>query len=148
MKRYRIILSVIAVVLLIAGGLWLYWERQLPLQDFLPQEDAVACSLMGAVFEGHVIYSVDDDTAERIIRCLNSAGADRGPHFDSWHGDAFAVMISYTGETHPWVSIVVNDSGQILLFNGEEDKSYYFEGGEELYRQIRAIAEDLPGGAS
>ena len=135
---------VILALLLAAGGFWLYWEQELPLGAYLPQESWNDVSLLGVVFEGHVNYTVDEDAAEQIITCLNNAKVDRGPRFESTKGEAFSALISYMGDAHSWAAIALIEDGRIMVFNSEAGREYFFEGGGELYRRIHAIAEGLP----
>ena len=144
MKTWKKILTAALAVSLLAGGFWLYWEQDLPLSGYLPQQDGYEVSLVGIVFEGHDIYEVDASSAEQIVACLNAAEADRGPAFDSYNGNSFSITVFYTEEPRPMAVIVLIDDGRILLQSSEDDTAYFFEGGEDLYRQIKAIADNLP----
>ena len=144
MTKTKKILLVALVLLLAVGGFWLYWEQDLLLSNYLPQQDRYEVSLIGVVFEGHEIYEVDASSAEQIVNCLNNAAADRGPSFDSYNGESFSITVFYKEDPRPMAVILLIDDGRILLQSSIDDIGHYFEGGEDLYQQIKAIAEKLP----
>ena len=144
MTKTKKFLLVVLVLLLAVGGFWLYWEQELSLGDYLPQQDRYEVSLIGVVLEGHDIYEVDASAAEQIVNCLNNAAADRGPSFVSHNRESFSVTVFYLEEPRPMVSVTLIDDGRIGLYNSKDGRQYFFEGGESLYQQIKAIAENLP----
>lgn len=146
-KHTKILIAVLVIAILLAGGLWLYWEREIPLQAQLPDEQWHDVTLVAIVFENsqieHKSYTVDEEASEEIMEALRAAKTERRRRFDDTDADSFWIVISVGGEEHGMWSLLLGENG-LLSISDPDGKAHYFEGCQDLYRQIKAVADELP----
>ena len=143
MSKNKKRLILVFVLCLVLSGLWLYWEREIPLQDQLPDADWYKVQFHGMYFEGYVEYTVEDLDADLLLSILNAARVDRGPEFETLDGDSLMLWL-YPGGTPPTL-ITVREDGRISVMEKLSDKHIrYYEGGEDLYRRLQSKAQTLP----
>ena len=147
MKKWiKILLAVIvAVALLIGCGLWFYFEQTVALADILPQ-DQHDLSLVAVVFEDgqtqHKAYAEENTVSGEIMEALRGTQAERTRSFDDVRADFFWIVV-WTGDGHDMWNLCLTHEG-LLRITSPDNRNFYFENCQELYRRIQTIAEELP----
>jgi hypothetical protein len=89
----------------------------------------------------HVSYQVNEEVTQTILAALKEANVSRRPSSEESVGEIIWITLCM-GNDHDMISIFLSEGGQLDI-TGEGDWHYY-EGCEEMYRQIRTLAEKLP----
>lgn len=145
MSRGKKAAVLIVVFALLCLGLWMYWEREIPLTDILPDAAWIKVRLLAG----------DPDSQEReqefasppleeILAAADAVKVTRDGKNPNLTGKYFQLYL-YRENSDPTV-IYVKNTGQILI---AADLSHYryYEGGEEFFDALSAICAGLPNAA-
>ncbi len=145
MSRGKKAAVLIAAFALLCLGLWMYWEREIPLTDILPDATWIKVRLLAG----------DPDSQERerefasppldeILAAADTAKVTRDGKNPNLSDKYFQIYL-YREDGDPTV-IYVKNTGQILI---AADLDHYrcYEGGEEFYEALSAICAGLPNAA-
>ena len=139
------LMIVVIVLLIVAVTLWIYWGQTLSLRSFFPDDRWYYDMTVLGLFEEHIVFAVDEETAGEIFALLESAELKRGGlPFNSWRGDTVQINTFYKAEKGHWLAILLIEDGRVKVTDFGKKKDYCFRGGEDLYNSILAITEELP----
>ena len=132
--------AIVAVVLLIGGGFWIYMEAQISIMKYLPEGDWQRVTITLQAPRTITEYSVDKEAVVEIQEILSNTKLNRGSAFiPELEGAWYSVQIDD-------VLIMVVKDGRVLLmewYGTGEEKISYFEGGEDLYLKLNALTREL-----
>ena len=145
MKNLKKITAAICLLALVNGGLWWYWERPLPLDRLIPQEQWVRMELEQMLpnnLAGDLEFQ--DPPMEEILELLPAirvTRTEKRPYLDD---ECFRITL-YKGEAWPTV-LYVDSSGRIdIAADMQFDDWKNYEGGEALYRYLYNLSQNLAG---
>ena len=145
MKNLKKITAAICLLALVNGGLWWYWERPLPLDRLIPQEQWVRMELEQMLpnnLAGDLEFQ--DPPMEEILELLPAirvTRTEKRPYLDD---ECFRITL-YKGEAWPTV-LYVGSSGRIdIAADMQFDDWKNYEGGEALYRYLYNLSQNLAG---
>lgn len=142
MSRGKKAAILIAAFVLLIFGLWMYWEREIPLTEILPDVSWTKVRLLAG----------DPDSQEReqefasppldeILAAADAAKVTRDGK-NPYLSDKYFQLYLYREDGDPTV-IYVKNTGQIMIA-ADLDHYRYYEGGEEFYEALSAICAGLP----
>ena len=140
-KQMKIwVAAIVAVVLLIGGGLWIYMEAQISIMKYLPEGDWQRVSLRAGAPLSRREWVVDEEAVVEIQEILSNTKLNRGSAFiPELEGAWYSVQIDD-------VLVMVVKDGRVLLmewYGTSEEKISYLEGGEDLFLKLRALSREL-----
>ena len=138
--KTKIILVALLIVAAIFGGIAIYNNYKMQLKDLIPEENWYHVELSAATPTETTAYAVDDDAAWEILQTIIVPQVDRGGVFASAEGNGVTVTLR-TQNGEKTCSITVMEDGRLSLTSG--DKTRYYEGAQELYRQLALIGKHL-----
>lgn len=131
----------IAAFVLLISGLWIYWEREIPLMELLPDASWTKARLLAGDSDSQKReQEFASPPLDEILAAVNVTKV-------TWDGknpylsDKYFQLYLYREDGDPTV-IYVKDTGQIIIAT-DLDHYRYYEGGEELYEALSAICADL-----
>ena len=139
--KTKIILVALLIVAAIFGGIAIYNNYKMQLKDLMPEENWYHVALSAATPTETTAYAMDDDAAWEILQTIIVPQVDRGGVFASAEGNSVTVTLR-TQNGEKTCSITVMEDGRLSLTSG--DKTRYYEGAQELYRQLALIGQYLP----
>ncbi len=150
-KQMKIwVAAIVAVVLLIGCGLWVYFGRRVSLAKYLPEDMGKISDIsflspprgnrIGSVHS----YFVDKQAAEKIKSLLLETKLRRIPFKEELLDYEIACEFSIGRD----VSVGIRDTGIVVLSIYEdglnsERTHFFFAGGEELYQKLDELADTL-----
>ena len=145
MKNLKKITAAICLLALVNGGLWWYWERPLPLDRLIPQEQWVRMELEQMLpnnLAGDLEFQ--DPPMEEILELLPAVRVTRAEKRHYLDDECFRITL-YKGEAWPTV-LYVDSSGRIdIAADMQFDDWKNYEGGEALYRYLYNLSQNLAG---
>ena len=143
--KTKIILVALIVVALIFGGISLYNNYKMQLNELIPEENWYHVEISAATPTESTAYAVDDEAAWEIMQTIIVPQVDRGGVFAPEEGNSLTVRLS-TQDAAYIFAITVMEDGRLSLSSKTADgeKVRYYEGAAELYRQLKLIADLLP----
>lgn len=145
MKNLKKITAAICLLALVNGGLWWYWERPLPLDRLIPQEQWVRMELEQMLpnnLAGDLEFQ--DPPMEEILELLPAVRVTRAEKRHYLDDECFRITL-YKGEAWPTV-LYVGSSGRIdIAADMQFDDWKNYEGGEALYRYLYNLSQNLAG---
>ena len=145
MKKAQKIAIIFSVFVLLTAALWWYWERPLPLDRLIPQEQWVRMELEQMLpnnLAGDLEFQ--DPPMEEILELLPGARVTRAEKRHYLDDECFRITL-YKGEAWPTV-LYVGSSGRIdIAADMQFDDWKNYEGGEALYRYLYNLSQNLAG---
>ena len=145
MKNLKKITAAICLLALVNGGLWWYWERPLPLDRLIPQEQWVRMELEQMLpnnLAGDLEFQ--DPPMEEILALLPAVRVTRAEKRHYLDDECFRITL-YKEEAWPTV-LYVGSSGRIdIAADMQFDDWKNYEGGEALYRYLYNLSQNLAG---
>lgn len=145
MRKSKKIALVFCVFALVIAIFWWYWERPLPLDRLIPQEQWVRMDLEQMLpnnLAGDLEFQ--DPPMEEILALLPAVRvtrAEKRPYLDD---ECFRITL-YKGEAWPTV-LYVGSSGRVeIAADMQFDDWKYYEGGEALYLYLSILSKTLSG---
>ncbi len=133
MKNKTALLAICVLLLVLCAALWMYWERQIPMIELLPEEDWVKLD-MRISEAGTGDREIDPPELEKVLEAIGKAKVTRGPEYKDVSG-SFRLAL-YKGEGYPTVIYVSEDGKIAIAAEMDVDNWRYYEGGEELYKAL------------
>ena len=138
--KTKIILVALLVVAAIFGGIAIYNNYKMQLKDLIPEENWYHVEISASTPTENTAYAVDDEAAWEIMQTIIVPQVDRGGVFAPAEGNCITVSLR-TQNAEKACTITVREDGRLSLTSG--DKTRYYEGAQELYRQLALIAQHL-----
>ena len=150
-KQVKIwIAAIVAVVLLVGCGLWVYYGRRVSLAKYLPEDrgriSPISFSSLpkgDRIGSGHS-YVADEQATEIIYSLLSETKLRRIPFKEELLDCEIVCQFSIGRDA----TVGVTNDGIVALRIYEdglnsESKLYWFSGGEELYQELHELSKTL-----
>ena len=133
MRNKKALLAICVLLLVLCAALWMYWERQIPMIELLPDEDWVKLE-MSFSEAGTGDREMDPPELGKVLEAIGKTNVTRGPEYKDVSG-SFRLAL-YKGEGYPTVIYVAEDGKIAIAAEMDVDNWRYYEGGEELYEAL------------
>lgn len=144
MTKAKKIAIAICVLALVIGGLWLYWERPIPLGDLIPEEEWVGMDLEQMVPtnpNGDIKF--EEPPMEEILTQIRILRVSRDEENRLGDDEAFRITL-YKRDAWPTV-IYVKSTGEVhVAADMQLDGWKYYKGAEALYVYLSNLSQTLP----
>ena len=145
MKRNKKKWLPLLLLLLIIGGIWLYWGRPIPLMSTLPKENWVRMQMWVCDETSEEwIWEIEPPALEDVLSAIDQTTVDRNDKSKNAGFTRFEVLLYPESGDDPTL-IYVTDYGKVSVAPFLELDHYrYYERGEELYDALAILAENQP----
>ena len=144
MSRKKKALAVLAVLLILLILLcdYLYWTAPLSLEKQMPEEifDSTKLQLFyyDEFFDSEEI-PVEEADLQTVLDGVAQTEVTRKPKFGTMSQSFFYLYFYYYDG---YTRVMVEENGEIIVTPDHlKDRNLYFDGGEELYRALLALAQ-------
>ena len=145
MKNLKKITVIIFLFALVNGGLWWYWEKPMPLDSLLPDEQWKKMDLE-RMLPDHTAGDLKFEHAplEDVLALLPAIRVTRAEGKPYLEDDCFRITL-YKGE--PWPTVMyVSSTGRVdIAADLDFDHWKNYEGGEALYLYLSTLSKTLSG---
>lgn len=137
MKKHPKIIIAVALLALIIGSLWFYWEQELVLGDIIPAGDNEAQFFIATPSSGSTDIPLDDQIESLMLEAVRSATVTRGPEFHALPELCYELHLN--GDGYPTLVYVGKDGRISVAVDLDLDHYQYFEDHGELYAALDQI---------
>ena len=141
-KRKRLLIAALGILLLL-GGLWVYWEWPVTMASLLPEANWVRAELRwGSVTSSYYVPEFENPEPDSLLSQMGAVKLTRSEDRD-YLDDRYFQIILYKGESYPTM-IYVGDAGNVQIAR-ELDFAHWqnYEGGEAFYHWLENYSESL-----
>ena len=137
MKKSTKIIIALALLALVIGGLWFYWEQELVLGDIIPAGDMRVQFYIVTPGVGATDIQLDEQIEDLMLDTVRSAAVTRGPEFYAL--PEYCYELRLTGDSYPTLVYVGKDGRISVAVELDLDHYQYFEDHGELYAALDEI---------
>ena len=145
MEKVKKLGIAVCTFILLLGGLYVYWEREIPLMSLLPDEDWTKVQLlMGNVGSDEWEREFTDPPLDRILDFIQATKVTRDEK-DPYLDDQYFQIYLIPEDGYPTV-IHVEKNGEVIVFADstlDMDEYRYYEDGEILYSMLLSLSGEL-----
>lgn len=143
MAKSKKILTAVLVLCLTAGGLWLYWGRQIPMSDILPEENWTKLQMwVGDDTSDEWLREIEPPALEAVLSAIEQTKVDRNDKDRNLGSTCFVILLYPEDGGYPTL-IYVREYGKIAVAVAYDLDNYqYLDRGEELYEALAELAKN------
>ena len=138
MPNWKKGIILITVILLVSTGVWLYWNRELPLTDALPDEKWKGIRLLSGDTHSETREWEVSAPADAVLSAISETRVSRTGRKISLT-DRYFQLYLYLEQGYPTVIYVTSSGGIIAAANMEFDHYQYYKCTTELYETLSEI---------
>ncbi len=145
MKNLKKITVALCLLALVNGGLWWYWEKPMPLDSLVPDEQWTKMDLERTFPENPAgDFKFEHAPLEDVLAMLPAIRVTRAEGKRHLEDDCFRITF-YKGE--PWPTVMyVSSTGRVdIATDLDFDHWKNYEGGEALYLYLSILSQTLSG---
>ena len=142
MKRIAKIILIVAVLLLVVLGVYLYETLPVAMTDILPEDNWTKAQVRFYQDNHTTEFELEGTQLEQLVSLLEEPVVNRGPSFAGMSPPFFHIHLS--ASSGPGTLIYVLEDGRIsIAVDYDTDHYRYFQGGETLYQAILQLIAQL-----
>ena len=142
MKRIAKIILIVAVLLLVVLGVYLYETLPVAMTDILPEDNWTKAQVRFYQDNHTTEFELEGTQLEQLVSLLEEPVVNRGPNFAGMSPPFFHIHLS--ASSGPGTLIYVLEDGRIsIAVDYDTDHYRYFQGGETLYQAILQLIAQL-----
>ena len=143
MARIKKILLPLCILAAIVCTLWIYWGRQKPLMELLPQDTWTKVRIWkGDDNSKEQEWEIQPPELEAVLDAMEATRADRNDKDKYVGANYFRIQLYREGSPHPTLIYIRNAGKLRFAIDYDLDNYQDYEHAEELYEALALLTEN------